>query len=60
MPKRSDFDDDYDDNELEFIEEYSEEELADYYDLIGDFPEFEEYGFDDILDFDDSDMYPKE
>lgn len=58
MPKRSDYDDDYNDNELDFIDEYSEEELEDLYELLGDFPEFDEYGFDDILEYDDADMYP--
>jgi hypothetical protein len=55
-PRKSDYDDDYDDDELEFIEEYSEDELAELYEMLGDFPEFEEY-FDDILSFDDEDFY---
>lgn len=57
MPKRSDYDDDFDDNELDFIEEYSEDELAELYEMLDDFPEFEEYDFDDILAYDDEDFY---
>lgn len=55
MPKRSDYDD-FSDYELDFIEEYSEEELSDLYEMLEDFPEFEEY-FDDILSYDDEDFY---
>lgn len=57
MPKRSDYDDEYDEFEEQFIDEYSEEELEELYELLGDFPEFDKYGFDDILEFDDEDFY---
>jgi hypothetical protein len=55
MPKRFDYDD-FNDDELEFINEYGEEELEELYELLEDFPEFEDY-FDDIMNFDDEDFY---
>jgi hypothetical protein len=59
-PRKSEYDDDYDDDELEFIEDYSEEELAELYELLGDFPEFDDY-LDDLFEYDDEDFYtPKQ
>jgi hypothetical protein len=56
MPKRSDYDDDFTNEEIEFMEKYSEEELDELYELLNEFPEFEDY-FEDILDLDDGDFY---
>jgi hypothetical protein len=57
MPKRFEpIDDDDDPDELpDDADDFTEEELADYYDLIGDFPELDD--MDDILDFGDADFY---
>jgi hypothetical protein len=56
MPRKSDYDDSFDDDEMEFIEDYSEDELAELYDLLDGFPELDEY-LDDIFSFDDEDFY---
>lgn len=56
MPKRSDYDDNFSDEEIEFMEDYYEEGLEELYELLESFPEFEDY-LDDILSYDDEDFY---
>jgi len=40
---------------LDDEDDFTEEELADLYDLLGEFPELD--GLDEILDYDDEDFY---
>ena len=59
MPKKRPMDDD-EDSEIDAPgdspeEDFTEEELADLYDLLGDFPELDE--MDEILDYDEDDFY---